>query len=341
MLSQVWREFKRYLRPAIAKVNEQEKRIELIGGGLIDFWSLEVPDASRGRKYARVVIDEAAAVRGLADAWAEVIRATLADYRGDAWFLSTPKGLNDFYRFYMRAGDEKDWARWKMPTSCNPHIHPGEIDAMRAELPERVYRQEILAEFVEDGSYFQNVEAACTIAQPDTPAQHHGHYMAAGVDWANSGDYTVITVACRECAKVVDWWRGNQTGYIYQRQQLAGMVEKWKASVLPERNSIGEPNIELLRADGLRILTGLDHKPGWLTTATSKAVLIQGLAAALETGQFTAPVDYADELRSYEMEVGTTNMKFSAPSGQHDDRVISLALAWRAITTGQIVLGEL
>jgi hypothetical protein len=304
-------------------------------------WSLDNPDAPRGRKYHLAIINEAAMVKGLSDVWSMVIRPTLADYKGGAWFASTPKGLNDFYRLWQRAGDEQGWQRWHYPTAANPHIDPGEIDAMRAELPERVYRQEILAEFVEDGSYFQNVEKSCTILTADQPQSHHGHYLAAGVDWANSGDYTVITVACRECAKVVDWWRGNQTGYIYQRQQLAGMARKWNMSVLPERNSIGEPNIELLRADGLRVLNGLDNKPGWLTTATSKAVLIQGLASALETGQFAAPVEYADELRSYEMEIGSTNMKFGAPQGQHDDRVISLALAWRAITAGQFVLGAM
>ena len=48
----------------------------------------------------------------------------------------------------------------------------------------------------------------------------------------------------------------------------------------------------------------------------------------MERGEVLLPVEYADELRAYEVTVTSTNPKFSAPSGQHDDRVMSAALAW-------------
>ena len=73
-------------------------------------------------------------------------------------------------------------------------------------------------------------------------------------------------------------------------------------------------------------MLGPDMKPGYYTSATSKPPLIQGLAKALEHDDFLVPKDYADELRSYEVEITSTNPKFSAPDGKHDDRVISLAL---------------
>jgi hypothetical protein len=132
----------------ITKINASEHRIELVGGGVIDFWSLDVADVARGRHYARVVINEAAMVKNLLDSWTRVIRPTLADLSGDAWFLSTPRGYNDFHALYAMAADHpNEWRSWRFPTSDNPHIPPKEIDAMRAEMDAVSYAQEILAEF--------------------------------------------------------------------------------------------------------------------------------------------------------------------------------------------------
>jgi hypothetical protein len=79
----------------------------------------------------------------------------------------------------------------------------------------------------------------------------------------------------------------------------------------------------------------MDDLPGFNTTATSKPALIQKLASGLEHDGFLVPLDYADELKSYEvMTSDSGHAKFSAPSGYHDDRVISLALAWWSITSG-------
>src|SRR5688500_4881102 len=62
MLAEVWRETREVLRPATQRVAAQEHRLELITGGVVDMWSLDSADSSRGRKYARVVVDEAAMV---------------------------------------------------------------------------------------------------------------------------------------------------------------------------------------------------------------------------------------------------------------------------------------
>jgi hypothetical protein len=334
MLSEDWRELCDRLAKVTVRKNESEHRLELMGGGVIEMWSLENPDASRGRKYSHAVINEAAMVRDLTNVWNMVIRPTLADFQGGADFPSTPKGLNGFYDLWQQAGgDDEGWARFHFRTDDNPHIARGEVDAMRASLPERVVRQEIDALFVEDGTYFQRIEEAAIIQKPDTPDQHEGHYLVMGVDWALSNDYTVLTVACRTCNRVVDWERFNNIDFTYQRERLVTMASRWRALVMPERNSIGEPNIELLHGR-VQVLSGPDGKAGFNTSATTKPMLIQGLAAALEHHGFQVPASYADELRSYEVEMGTSgHPKFSAPSGAHDDRVISLALAWYALSS--------
>jgi hypothetical protein len=340
MLSDVWRESKLMLAPVIQKVSEQEHRMELITGGVLDMWSLDDPNSARGRHYKRIVVDEAAMVRYLDMAWTHVIRPTLADLEGDAFFFSTPKGLNYFYTLYQNADNDPDkWMAWRFPTSSNPFIKTSEIDEMRQMLPARTFQQEILAEFISEGSYFQNVDQAATIEQLDQPDDHKGHYLVMGVDWALSEDYTVMTVGCRDCNRAVDWERFNQLDFTYQREKLYAMADRWHVNaVLPERNSIGEPNIELIR-ERVRILEGPDNRLGFNTTATTKPALIQDLANALEHHGFKVPSDYADELRAYQVEMSTGgHPRFGAPSGLHDDRVISLALCWRAMTGSGVSL---
>lgn len=153
MLMEVWRTILETTSPIIKVKSEQERRIELFGGGVIDFWSLDDPDSARGRKYKRAIIDEAAKVLHLKNAWEKVIRPTLTDLKGDGFFLSTPRGKNNY--FYDLSKNEerlKDWITWQMPTVTNPHIDPLEIEEARLMLDPLTFAQEYLASFVTENN---------------------------------------------------------------------------------------------------------------------------------------------------------------------------------------------
>ena len=119
MASQFYRELDDALAGFVCG-REANRRLELVGGGFIDFWSLENGgDRMRGQKYHRVVCDEAAMTTGLKHIWQKVIRPTLTDFRGDAWFLSTPRRGSDFEELYNLGLDPKDkeWSSFKVPTA--------------------------------------------------------------------------------------------------------------------------------------------------------------------------------------------------------------------------------
>jgi hypothetical protein len=334
MMTDNFKELKNMLAPAITSASASNHRLEFGNGAVIDFWSLDNFDASRGRKYQWVTINEAAIAPNLLEAWGYVIRPTLADLQGGADFGTTPKGLNGFYTLWSQAEGKPEWTRHHFTTYDNPFIPKSEIEAMRDTLPERVYKQEILAEFVEDGAYFQNVDAVCTIEAFDEPKNHEGHRLVAGLDWALSEDFTVLTIICGTCGKTVEWYRINRLDYTMQRLEIAERLRRWNAVVMPERNSIGQPNIEMLVQMGLQVMTGPDGGLGFNTTAGTKAELIQKLAAGISRQEIHFPKEYADELRSFEVTTTLSgNPKFSAPEGLHDDRVISAALAWWAAST--------
>lgn len=158
-LNDFWMHILSIVRDVIDTKSEQLKQIRLITGGIIDMWSLEDPDSGRGRKYKRVVIDECEKAKKLELAWQGTIRATLTDFIGDAWFLSTPKFGNTYFKQLHAFKDDpdkaKDWQGWTYTTYDNPHIDPKEVDAARETLAEPYFRCEYLAEdVILDGMLF-------------------------------------------------------------------------------------------------------------------------------------------------------------------------------------------
>ena len=163
--AEAWRDVVKMVAPITTHISQQDHRIEFMGGATFEMWSLEGTGAGRGRKYGRVIVDEGASVRDLETAWNEAIRPTLTDYQGDAWFLGTPKGRDYFWTLWMRGQDAgaPEWMSWQMPTVTNPYINPAEVEAARLDMPERAFRQEYLAEFIEDGAgVFRRVREAAT-----------------------------------------------------------------------------------------------------------------------------------------------------------------------------------
>ena len=332
LLLEVWGELARRCRPHASKINATERRIELHNGGIIECWTMESDDPGRGRKYKLAIIDEAAIASNLKAVWEEAIRATLTDYQGSAWFLSTPKGLNYFHDLYQRGIGETspEWRAWQMPSSVNPYLRAAEIESARADMPALAFQQEYEARFItSDGAVFRNVDA-CTQAGPTDPGAHARHMTVAGVDWGRQHDFTACSVVCVNCAREVALDRFNQIGWAFQRDRLLALFDKWgvKHSLI-ETNSIGSPNLEALRqyADEGIILQGFE------TTAKSKPEIIRGLALALErhTMDWLPDESARHELIAYQAETLPSDYtRYGAPEGGYDDTVIARALALRS-----------
>ncbi len=333
MLSEYFRIIKHQFAPIITNINKQEHRFEFVNGGSLTMWSLDNADSIRGQRYHYADIDEAAMVRDLGDAWNAVIRPTLTDFEGKAAFWSTPKGAGTFFHsLYLRglSGDHPDWQSFQFPTSSNPFINPREIESARNELPQEVFRQEYLAEFIAgEGQVFRNITANLT-AEPSTPDAHRGHALVAGVDWGQVNDFTVVSVLCADCKCEVVLDRFNKIDWEFQRARILSIFNEWDVQfALVEENSIGSPNLEALQKASNRGIQG------FLTTAQSKPPLIQSLALAFEQNEIrwlNVPVATA-ELEAYEATRNemTNRIAYSAPKGMHDDTVIARALVREAV----------
>lgn len=333
-LNDAWRDMARIVKPICRRVAVQEHRLELITGGTIDMWSLDSPDSARGRKYKRVVVDEAAMIPNFQEAWQAAIHPTLTDYKGDSFWLSTPKGMNFFKQGFDNGQDplKPNWASWQMPTIANPCIPDlaEEVETARQELPELTFKQEYLAEFLQsEGAVFRNIEANLTAPMGADPADHKGHRVVSGLDWAQKHDFTAHSIGCADCKVELELDRFNKIEWAFQRGRIKTQCERWGISqILAEHNSIGSPNIEALQAEGLPVI-------GFETTVQSKGPLIQSLALALERMEYkwlNNPVATA-ELVAYESKVSaaTGRATYSAPEGMHDDTVIARALMLKSV----------
>ena len=328
LLAEAWRGLCSVLEPVRTARSDTEHRLELLTGGVIEAWSLDTPDPARGRKYKRVIVDEAALVQRLEEAWNGAIRPTLADFQGDAWFGSTPKGRNYFWQLYQRGQDpkEKEWASWKMPTAINPVIPAAEIEAAKNSVPERYFLQEFMAEFIEDsGGVFRRVAESATATEQDKPIA--GHQYAMGVDWGKTADFTVLSVLDLTTCEQVKIDRSNKVDYAVQVGRLRALCERFKpTTIIAERNSMGEPLVEHLVREGLPV------QP-FLTTNATKAAAVEALALAFERGELRIlndPVQIG-ELLAFEAERLPSGLtRYAAPEGMHDDTVMALAMAWQA-----------
>lgn len=327
-LSEAWRDFCRLLKPIITYRNKSERRIEIHGGGSIQFWSLDDPDAGRSHKYKRVVIDEAAHCRNLEQAWVNAIRPTLTDLKGDADFYSTPKGRNFFWQLFAKGLDplHPEYSAWSFPTASNPYIDPAEVEAARLQMPASAFEQEYLAVFHEEhAGVFRGVVKAIDPGRSIEEAPKKGLHYTTGVDCARVEDFTVLsTLAPGNVARQVRHERFNEISWERQACAVQACTAKWPGTAILETNGVGDPFYELLQAKHVNVQK-------WVSSNSAKTALINHLAIGLERGLvrlMDVPVQ-TNELLSFEYQLSPSrNVIMSAPRGMHDDCVMSLALSY-------------
>ena len=145
----VWRKLKHKLQDLrwAKKINEAELTITLKNGSTIALKGADNADSLRGVGLDFMVMDEFADIDP--EAWYEVLRPTLADKQGGALFIGTPKGMgnwaHDLYTSELEQPEQ--WASFQYTTVEGGNVKPEEIEAARADLDERTFRQEFMATF--------------------------------------------------------------------------------------------------------------------------------------------------------------------------------------------------
>lgn len=320
LLDEPWRDMVRILKPITKTANKTDKRIEtIVPGGIVDFWTLDSDDPARGRKYGRVIVDEAGIVRELESAWNGAIRPTLADLRGDAWFLGTPKGKGYFSTLYAKGqGGHERWKAWQLGTAINPAIAQDELDEARRDMPADIYAQEFEGVPVESNTNPFGIDAIrrCIKDLSVLPVK------VWGIDLASSQDWTVAIGLDQggQCVRF-ERWQGPWNQTIERLQALIGDAE-----ALVDDTGVGKPVVE-------QLATKCRNIEGFTFTGPSKQELMGGLAVAIQRGTVAYPAGViVNELEMFDVTyLPQGRVRYEAPPGLHDDCVMALALAYKKL----------
>jgi len=315
-----------HLRHRIESIRESERRIFLrnLGNGVSEIRAKSADNmvSLLGEGLDWLIVDEASRMKPVI--WQSHLSQRLIDKQGWALLISTPKGKGYFYDLFQRAKQgDPGYASWNMPSWTNPLLDASVIEEERGRLPERVFRQEYAAEFIEGaGAVFGSVRECAT---GNWKEPEHGQRYWAGLDLARIGDYTVLVILDKD-RNVVFVDRFHRLDWDTQVARIEGQVRRYnRAELWVDVTGVGDPIHEALCRAGLYV------RP-YPFTAKSKSALINALVLTMEQRLLVLPrpqlwpVGIA-ELEAYEYSVSEQgNIRMSAPGNGHDDCVMALAL---------------
>lgn len=290
-------------------------------GSTIEFFSAERYDNIRGFTFDYLVCDEFAFMD--VEAWTEVLRATVLVKGKKVLLISTPKGKNHFHQIFNLESENPQYKSFKMTSYDNPIINPREIDDARLTLPDHVFRQEYLAEFIDGGAgMFKDLTL---ITKSDKTGR-----MYAGLDIGRADDYTVLTIfnENREMHFIERWNKDTWANIV---DKVVNRINEFDCHTLIEVNGIGDPIFEQVRNK----VNNPNLIEPFLTTSKSKQDIIEQLVVANQSKE----VKFLDEswllkeleLFTYEYNPKTKSVRYSAPNGFHDDGVMSTAIAYQSL----------
>lgn len=334
LVKETWRVANELLANAIIDKRETDLWM-LLPWTEIEFKSAERSDEGlRGAGLDFVGVDEAARVDRAS--WEYGLRPALSDRQGKAIFISTPKGQNWFYEMWLKGQEEHDdikswkWSTidgWRSLYGDNPEKMKNlekEWLEIEASTPEMIFKQEYLAEFLEDEStVFRGLSKII-----------HGHFEDAkpgetyciGADFARTHDFNVFTVLKKYDNQVVKIVRFKERSWEFAMKELFKLQDSYnKAMVVVDSTGVGDPIYERLQYEGM-------FPKGYKFNSRTKEELIEQLMLVIEHDEIGIPEaaeEMLQELRQFEYEVmpTTRRIRYNAPEGRFDDCVISLGLA--------------
>jgi hypothetical protein len=304
----------RFPKGVIKASNISDLYIELKNGSSIKFFSGEAINNIRGREFDLAIVDEAALIPDLKTVWFSVVKPTLAIRRGEALFISTPRGMNFFYSLYLKGKNREDgFESWHFPSNTNPYFPAEEFEEAKASTPEDQFNEEYLALPMANQAnpFGPHIDKNIVKELSTKPVLIYGIDLAATTDWT-------VVVGLDENANLAYFDR-FRISYPETKKRLLQLPKGVKKIV--DKGNGGQATVpDLILED--------PSFQGFEFTGKSKPIIIMKLVEAVEKGEITYNDVIANEMKAFERTISTAgNLKFGAQSGYHDDCVAALAMA--------------
>lgn len=313
-------------------------------GATVTFKSADAPESIVSRGYNFIIIDEAALIEERV--FTQQILGTARKAGIKIFMITSPRGKKHWtYKYFLKGQDPKDtdYLSFQQPYTKNPFFSPVLAKLIR-DLPDWLYRQEYLAEFIEDGdSVFRGLEHVIEGVEISFPSQqqewvpplsplfHEGksipfseRQFVAGLDLAKSIDYTVLWIMSMEDGSCVYYKRMNKTDYRQIVKEVADVCKVYNnCDLIFDATGVGSGIADFLQNEDVNAI------PFHFTNDT-KSDLINKLALSIEYQEIKIPniTTIKNELSVFTYAITRTGkISYNAPAGYHDDIVIALALA--------------
>lgn len=191
-----WEQLKNDCKQASESINESRLEIRLVNGSIIFLRGWEAVETLRGQAFDLLVIDEIASMRNWWTNWNEVLRPTLTDRRGEAMFISTPKGFNHFHDLFNMQENDSDYKSFHFTSYDNPHLPREELDKASKELPDDQFAQEYMADFRKsEGLVYKEFDRSRHVfSEPSMALEARASSVATiiGIDWGYTNPCAIL-----------------------------------------------------------------------------------------------------------------------------------------------------
>jgi hypothetical protein len=293
-------------------------QITFYNGTELLFKSAASEDSLRGYSVDYMIIDEAAFIKR--NTVEEIILPMLTVRGKKCLFITTPKGKNYIYDYFLRGQSEKGWKSHRFSSYDSPLCSPEFIKLFKQNLPPKVFEQEIEAKFVDAANVFNNIEQILSLSSLEAPQE--GKRYFAGVDIGLISDATVVTVIDDE-GNLVKIYRYTNIQTDTLLNEIKTLDRLWKFdTIMIEKNNQGLPIIQQLE-------NSLSNIESFQTTNKSKNEIINNLIHLFNTQQIKCVNDeqLRIELEAFIYKQNETGLiQYQAANGFNDDVVMALAI---------------
>jgi hypothetical protein len=148
------------LKLPVKSINKNQFTIELENGAKFTSVTQTNYESALGSRLSLLVVDETQGIPNILSIYEEILGPMQLDFgtrsNGTLYarsvFLGTPRGVGTaFHALFLKELTHKNWKSYNSPSYCNPLLPKAFLDQQKELLPDHVYRQEILAEWLSKG----------------------------------------------------------------------------------------------------------------------------------------------------------------------------------------------
>lgn len=332
----VYKELVELLEPTgiIKKANASTLTIETIYRSTFQAFSMDSPNSIRGYTVDGIlVMDECAffsdtLVDG-SDPWSSVIMPITKARKPKVLAISTPKGKRGFwYDMHLKAIEgEKGYKEITATIYDDSLVSKEEIEEIKKTVSHLAFEEEFLVKFLDSSlTFFQGYENCFTNYTFNDKGK-----IWIGVDLSANGEDATVVTLINESMQVKQYVIEGALNVKYERiAKIINSIPYLVAGYL-ENNGVGAPMIYEIK----KLVKNKSKLYEWTTTNSSKEEIVSNLAVKIANKE----IYFNNEDNGLFAELGrfvakyTKNgrMQFEGASGSHDDKVLSLCIALKAM----------